>query len=57
MTDDPGEAVDFPPEARQAVERTIWEWGVQGDSCALLANNVLAALEGAGFVVVSRPEA
>lgn len=40
-----------PAEARTVIERTVWRYGVTGDMCALLTEQILAALSEAGFVI------
>ena len=50
------EPPDCPPEARRAIERAMWDWGVTGDMCALLTHKVLVALTEAGFVVTPAAE-
>ncbi len=43
-------------DARQVVERVIWAWGVKGDSCSLLTDRILAALNDAGFRIERRED-
>jgi hypothetical protein len=41
-------------DARRAIERAVWDWGVQGDSCAFLAAQVLEALNAAGYELTAK---
>jgi len=39
---------------RQAIRNAVWDWGVKGDSCALLAHNIIKSLSEAGFDISER---
>jgi len=41
----------YPGEARQTVERAIWQRGITGESCALLGERILSALVAEGLVI------
>ena len=45
---------DFPLEARRAIQKAVGAWGVKGDSCALLAHQIITALNEGGFIVSER---
>jgi hypothetical protein len=42
-------------DPRRVVEKAVWQYGVQGDSCAVLAAMILDALDAAGWAIVPSP--
>jgi hypothetical protein len=39
-------------DPRQVIEKAVWRYGVTGESCAVLANLVLEALDASGWTIV-----
>ena len=42
--------------ARRAIEKQLWDWGIRGDMCALLAEKTLLALADVGHDLRDGPK-
>jgi hypothetical protein len=53
MVRDPGarQIAVNPPKARSAIERAVWEYGITGESCALLTERIIRSLTEASFLI------
>lgn len=42
-------------DPERIIEKAVWQYGVTGESCALLAARILEDLDAAGWAVVPAP--